>query len=116
MPMFFVIMLRVSAIPQLLDNPEPACRSRARSLFAGDANYYRRNIFCIDECVEIFGAGQSGKMDGVLADLRDFAAHFFSSSQVQLDRLADGALKDAACGHSRFERGFLLWVHRGTGR
>src|SRR5438093_1786101 len=104
MPMFFVIMLRVSAIPQLLDNPEPACRSRARSLFAGDANYYRRNIFCIDECVEIFRAGQSGKMDGVPAHLRDFAAHFFSRSQVQLDRFAGVALKDAEYGHISLER------------
>ncbi len=76
-------------------------------LSAGDANYDRRNIFHIDERVEIrlgrctcppavFRARQIRKVDDIVSHLGDFAAHFFSRSQVQLDRFAHTALKDAS--------------------
>ena len=55
-------------------------------------------------------------MDGVLTHLRDLAAHFFSRSQVQLDRFAGAALKDAEHGHVRLQRDFLLGEQTGTGQ
>ena len=55
-------------------------------------------------------------MDGSFAHLRDFAAHFFSRSQVQLDSFADAALKDAEHGDIRLRRGFLLSEQTGTGQ
>jgi len=67
-----------------------------KSLFAADSNYDRRNIFHIDEGVEILRAGQIRKMDDAVGHLRDFASHFFSRSQMQLNRFARTPLKDAS--------------------
>ena len=64
-------------------------------LFARDTNYHRRNVFHIDERIEIFRASEIGKMNDVVRYLRDLAAHFFSGSQVQFDTFAGAALKKA---------------------
>ena len=61
-----------------------------------DTNYHRRNIFHIDERIEIFRAGEIGKMNDVVRYLRDLAAHFLSRSQVQLDTFTGVALKKAS--------------------
>jgi len=83
-------------------------------LFAPDANYDRRNIFHIDEGVEIFRPGQIRKMDHAVGHLRDFASHFFSRSQVQLNGLARVALKDAGDACIRLQAGFVLSERAGT--
>jgi hypothetical protein len=83
-------------------------RHSAELLFAGDANYDCRNIFHIDERVEIFRAGQIRKVDDTVSHLGDFAAHFFSRSEVQLDRFARAGLKDASDSRIRLQAGFIL--------
>src|SRR6266496_5385495 len=97
--MFLVIMLRVSAIPRRFDNPEYTGSANNLSgeilyrqhrsqcelqemLSTGHANYHRRDIFRIDERIEKFRASQIRKMDDAVGNLRDFASHFFSRSQV----------------------------------
>ena len=80
----------------------------ASRLSAGYTDYYCRNVFHIDERVEIFRASQIGKMDDVVCHLRDLACDFLSRSQVQLDRFACGALKDAEHGRIRLQGGFFL--------
>ena len=84
-------------------------------LSAGDANYDRRNIFHIDERVEIFRAGQIRKVDDTVSHLSDFAAQFFSRSQVQLGRFARAALKDASNACISLQAGFVLSERAGTG-
>ena len=64
------------------------------ALFLAAFSTWCRNMFHIDERVEIFRAGQIRKVDDTVSHLGDFAAHFFSRSQVQLDRFAHAALKD----------------------
>lgn len=96
-------------------------------LSAGDANYDRRNIFHIDECVEIrlgrctcppavFPARQIRKVDDTVSHLGDSADHFFSRSQVQLDRLARAALKDASDACISLQAGFVLSERAGADR
>jgi len=92
-------MPRVSAIPRRFDNPEhprsgeipggDALDGEDRSsqcdedlLSAGYANYDCRNVFRINEGVEIFRARQIRKMDDAVGNLRDFASELFSRSQV----------------------------------
>ena len=70
-------------------------------LSAGYANYDGRDIFHIHEGVEIFRASKVGKMNDVVRYLRDFTAHFFSGSQVQLDTFTGTALKKADDGRVR---------------
>src|SRR5437868_10209782 len=106
MPIFLVIMSRVSAIALGLDNPEETladdiprtelwvrnmCRER---LSAGHTNYHCRNVFYIDEGVEKFSTSQMGKVDDVVSNSCHLAAHFFSRSQVQLDTFAGAARKN----------------------
>jgi 20S proteasome alpha/beta subunit len=91
------------------------CALRVAMSSAASANYYCANIFYIDERVEIFRAGEIGKMDDIVSHLRDFASHFFSRSQVQLDRFACVALKDAGYGRSRLQSSFFLGGQTGTG-
>jgi hypothetical protein len=52
-------------------------RHSAELLFAGDANYDRRNIFHIDKGVEIFRAGQIRKVDDTVSHLGGFCRPFF---------------------------------------
>src|SRR5580765_5027501 len=84
-------------------------------LFAGGTNYHRRNVFHIDERVEIFRASKIGKMNDVVRYLRDLAAHFLSGSQVQLDTFAGAALKKADDRRVRLQAGFILRERTGTG-
>jgi hypothetical protein len=84
-------------------------------LSAGDTNYDRRNILHIDERVEIFRACQIRKVDDIISHLGDFASHFFSRSQMQLDRFARAALKDARHGRVRLQSGFVLRQRAGEG-
>src|SRR5438105_10781978 len=51
-----------------------------RSLSAGDADDDSRNVLCVDKSVEVLRASKVGKMNDVVGDLRDFAAHFLSRS------------------------------------
>ena len=83
-------------------------------LFAGGTNYHRRNVFHIDERVEIFRASEIGKMNDVVRYLRDLAAHFLSGSQVQLDTFASAALKKADDRRVRLQAGFILRERAGT--
>jgi hypothetical protein len=76
-------------------------------LFAGCTNYYRRNVFYIDERVEIFRASQIGKVNDVVCYLRDLAAHFLSGSQVQFDTFTGAALKKADDSGVWLEGGFF---------
>ena len=85
-------------------------------LSAGDANYARRNIFHIDERIEIFRAGQIRKVDDTVSHLGDFAAHFFSRSQVQLDRLAGAALKDTSDACISLQASFVPSERAAAGR
>jgi hypothetical protein len=78
------------------------------SLSASYANYDCRNIFHIDEGIEIFSASQIRKMDDAVGHLRDFASHFFSRSQVELNRFARAALKDAGDARIGLQAGFVL--------
>jgi len=55
-------------------------------------------------------------MDDIVCDLRDFASHFFSGSQEQLDRFARAALKNAGYGCSRLQSSFFLGGQTGTGQ
>jgi hypothetical protein len=75
-------------------------------LSAGDANYDWRNIFHIEEGVEIFRASQIGKMYDIVSYLRDFASHFLSGSQVQLHGFACAALKDPCDRRIRLQAAF----------
>ena len=84
------------------------------SLSAADANYDRRNILHIDEVIEIFRAGQIRKMDDAIGHLRDFASHFFSRSQVQLNGFARVALKDAGNARIGLEAGLVLSKRAGA--
>src|SRR4029453_12469512 len=108
MPIFLVIMAGVSAIKRLLYNPEKAEEPWRRSLFAARSNYNCRNVLNIDEGVEIFRASQKGKGDDVVVHLRDFAAHFLSRSQMQLDSFAGAALEDTGGGRIRLQTDFNL--------
>jgi hypothetical protein len=56
---------------------------------------------------KIFRAGQRGKMHNVIRHVADFASHFFSRSQVQLNSLAGLALKDAEDGQVKVARRFF---------
>jgi hypothetical protein len=61
--------------------------NRGRQLFskllpAANADYDRRDIFQINESVEVFRARKIGKVDDAVGHLRHFAAHFFSRAQV----------------------------------
>ena len=85
-----------------------------RLLFAGCTNYHRRNVFHIDERIEIFRAGEIGKMNDVVRYLRDLAAHFLSRSQVQLDTFAGAALKKANDRRVGLQAGFILRERAGT--
>ena len=84
-------------------------------LFAGDTNYHRRNVFHIDECVEIFRASKIGKMNDVVRYLCDFAAHFLSRSQVELHNFPSVALKKTDDRSVRLQGGFILGEQTGTG-
>ena len=77
-------------------------------LFAGRTNHHRRNVFHIDECIEIFRASEIGKMNDVVSYLGDLAAHFLSGSQVQLDTFTGAALKKASDRRIRLQAGFIL--------
>jgi len=83
-------------------------------LSASDTNYYRRNVFRIDERVEIFRASKIGKMNDVVCHLRDVAARFLSRSQLQLDTLTGAALKKADDRRVRFQAGPILRERAGT--
>ena len=80
----------------------------SQDLLPADTNYHRRNVFHIDERVEVFRAGEIGKMNDVVRYLRDLAAHFLSRSQVQLDTFAGAALKKSNDGRVRLQTGFVL--------
>ena len=86
----------------------------ASRLSAGYTDYYCRNVFHIDERVEIFRASKIGKMNDVVRYLRDLAAHFLSGSQVQLDTFAGAALKKADDRRVRFQAGPILRERAGT--
>ena len=73
-----------------------------------DTNYDRRNVFHIDERIEIFRASKIGKMNDVVRYLRNLAAHFVSGSQVQLDTFAGTALKKADDSRVRLQGGLVL--------
>src|SRR5580765_293253 len=77
-------------------------------LFAGGTNYHRRNVFHIDERVEVFRASEIGKMNDVVRYLRDLAAHLLSGSQVQLDTFACAALKKADDRRVRLQASLIL--------
>ena len=47
-----------------------------------DTNYDRRNVFHIDERIEIFRASKIGKMNDVVRYLRDLAAIFLRISSA----------------------------------
>jgi len=64
-----------------------------QSLSAGDADDHSRNVLCIDKGVEVLRASEVGNMNDVVGDLRDFAAHFLSRSQVKLDNFPSATLK-----------------------
>ena len=64
----------------------------------------------------MFPARQIRKVDDTVSYLGDFAAHFFSRSQVQLDRLARVALKDAGDACISLQAGFVLSERAGAGR
>ena len=83
-------------------------------LFAADTNYHRRNIFYVDERVEIFSASKIGKMNDVVRYLRDLAAHFLSGFQVQLDTFAGTALKKTDDRRVGLQAGFILRKRAGT--
>ena len=83
-------------------------------LSARDTNYHRRNVFHIDERVEIFRASKIGKMNDVVRYLRDLAAHFLSGSQVQLDTFAGAALKKADDCRIRLQARLILRERAGT--
>jgi len=83
-------------------------------LFAPDPNYDGRHIFQIDEGVEIFRAGQIRKMDDAVGHLGDFASHFFPRSQVQLNRFARVALKDAGDARIRLQASLILRKRAGA--
>ena len=122
--MFFVIMLRVSAIIPVFDNPEDTGSANNLSgeilyrqhrsnelqelLSAGHANYNGRDIFHIDERIEKFRARQIRKMDDAVGNLGDFASELFARSQVQLHTFADAALNDAKHGGVRLQGSFFL--------
>jgi hypothetical protein len=84
-------------------------------LSAGHANYDCRNVFRINEGVEIFRASEVRKMDNAVGNLRDFASELFSRSQVQLDSFAGAALKDAQHARIRLQGGLFLSEQTGTG-
>ena len=77
-------------------------------------NYYRRNVFHIDERVEIFRASKIGNMNDVVCHLRDLAAHFLSRSQMQLDTFAGAALKKGDDRRVRLQAGLILRERAGT--
>jgi hypothetical protein len=81
---------------------------RAALLSPGNANHDSRNVFNINEGVEIFRASKIGNMDDVVGHLRDFASHFFSGSQVQLHSFTRAALKDAGDGRIRLQGSLFL--------
>jgi hypothetical protein len=94
--------------------------NRGRPLFpkflsAADADYDCRDIFHIDEGVEVFRARQIGKVDDAVGHLRDFTAHFFPRAQVQLHRFASAALKDAGDGRISLQSSFFLSKQTRTG-
>jgi hypothetical protein len=53
-------------------------------------------------------------VDDVVVHLRDFAAHFLSRSQMQLDSFAGAALEDTEDGRIRLQDGFFLGEQTGT--
>src|SRR5919197_4917709 len=71
-----------SACPTTRFEPGVSIRRPGQLLFAGGPNDNRRNILRIDESIEVFCASKIGKMNDVVGDLGDFAAHFLSGSQV----------------------------------
>jgi hypothetical protein len=99
---------------EILDRQYPQCELWA-PLSAGDTDDDGRNVLCIDEGVEVFRVGNIGKMNDVGGDLREFASHFLSGSQVQLDRFARAALKNADDDRIRLQSSFLLGGQTGTG-
>jgi len=84
-------------------------------LSAGDANYDRRNVFHINERVEIFRAGQIRKVDDIVSHLRDFASHFFSGPQVQLHTFTGTVLKDSGDARISLQAGLVLGQRGGAG-
>ena len=117
----------------MVDNPEGACSqpiipgaklsnrqyrafgvNRRICYLPADTNYHRRNVFHINERIEIFRAGEIGKMNDVVRYLRDLAAHFLSRSQVQLDTFTGAALKKANDCRVRLQAGFILRERAGT--
>jgi hypothetical protein len=83
---------------------------------AGDTNYDRRNVFYINERVEILRASKIGKMNDIVRYLRNLAAHFLSGSQVYLDTFTGAALKKAHDRRVRLQSGFFLTKHAATRR
>jgi hypothetical protein len=85
-----------------------------QSLSAADTDHHGRNLLCIDEGVEVFPASKIGEMNHVVRYLRDFAAHFFSRSQVELHNFPSVALKKTDDRGIRLQGGFLLSEHAAT--
>ena len=63
----------------------------------------------------VFPARQIRKVDDTVSHLGDSADHFFSRSQVQLDRLARAA-KDASDACISLQAGFVLSERAGADR
>jgi len=90
--------LVLRGLEALLDGPSAA----------GDADDHSRNVLCIDEGVEVLRASKVGNMNDVIADLRDFAAHFLSRSQVKLDNFPSATLKKTDDRSVRLQSGLFL--------
>ena len=55
-------------------------------------------------------------VDNIVSDLGNFASHFLSRSQVQLDRFARTALEDAGDGGISLQSGLVLSRRGGAGQ
>ena len=84
-------------------------------LSAADTNHHGRNVLRIDEGVEVFRASKIGETNHVVRYLRDFASHFLSRSQVELDNFPSAALKKTDDSGIRLQGGFFLSEQAGTG-
>jgi len=92
-----------------------AHRAMQQPLSSARTNYKRRNVFYIDERVEIFSASEIGKVDDIVSRSRDFASHFHSRSQVQFDGFSSAALKNAGYSRSGLQSSFFLSEQVGIG-
>jgi len=88
-----------------MNRPFPEHESE-QLLSAGAARYDCRSIFHVDKRIEVFRATEIGKMNDVVRRLCNFASHFLYRSQVQLDRFARAALKDASDAGIRLQGRF----------